>query len=135
MVNRVILIGRLVKEPEFRFLPSGTKVAMFSIAVNRKFKDKSGEWKEETSFFDIECYGKLAERMTQFGKGYQVNIEGELRQEKWQSPTGEKKSKIKIVANKVSLISKPKNATATQNAEAKTEVVEEATETVEEIAF
>jgi single-strand DNA-binding protein len=131
MVNRVILIGRLTKEPEVRMLPSGSQVASFSIAVNRKYKDKNGEWKEETYFFDIECYGKLAERVgSQLGKGYQISIEGSLRQEKWTSQSGEKRSKIKIAANKITLLGKPKSAD-TKNAKA--EVIEETVE--EEIAF
>jgi single-strand DNA-binding protein len=128
MVNRVILIGRLTKEPEIRLLPSGTKVATFSIAVNRKFRDRNNEWKEETSFFDLEAFGKLAERVAQLGKGYQVSIEGSLRQEKWASQSGEKRSKVKIVANKIALLGKPKSAT-TENVKAKAEEVEE------EIAF
>jgi single-strand DNA-binding protein len=138
MINRVILIGRLTKNPEVRFLPSGMQVTSFSIAVSRKFRDKGGNWQEEVSFFDIECFGKLAEKVAQLGKGYQVNIEGSLRQEKWQTPTGEKRSKVKIVANKITLLGKPKNATTntqnTQNAKA-AEVIEEAVEVEEEIAF
>jgi single-strand DNA-binding protein len=124
-MNRVMLIGRLTKEPEVKFLPSGTKVATFSIAVNRKFRDKNNEWKEETSFFDLEAFGKLAERVAQLEKGYQIAVEGSLKQEKWTTQSGEKRSKVKIVASKVNLIGKPKSATATENAEAKAEVEEE----------
>jgi len=110
MLNRVILIGRLTRDPEVRYLPSGMQVTSFSVAVNRKFKDKNGEWKEETSFFDVESYGKVAERIgTQLGKGDQILIEGSLRQDKWESPSGEKKSKVKIVANRISLIAKPED--------------------------
>ncbi|MBX0312346.1 MAG: single-stranded DNA-binding protein, partial [Sulfurihydrogenibium sp.] len=54
MLNRVMLIGRLTRDPEVRSLPSGMQATSLSIAVNRKFKDKNGEWREETSFFDIE---------------------------------------------------------------------------------
>jgi single-strand DNA-binding protein len=118
MVNRVIVSGRLVKDPVVKTLPSGTIITKFSIAVNRKYKNKNGKWMEETSFFDIEAYGKLAERMgSQFSKGYKVIIEGELRQKKWQSSTGQKKSRVKIIAKKVSLIEKPKSTTATKKVE------------------
>jgi single-strand DNA-binding protein len=111
MVNRVILEGRLVKDPEVKVLANGTQIAVFSIAVNRKYKNKSGEWIEETNFFDIETYGKLAERVgSQLSKGYKILVEGEIRQEKWQSLSGQKRSKIKIVARKVNLIEKPKSA-------------------------
>jgi single-strand DNA-binding protein len=108
MLNRVMLIGRLTRDPEVRFLPSGMQVTSLSIAVSRNFKDKNGEWREETSFFDIESYGKLAERLgTQLSKGYQVLIEGSLRQDRWESPSGEKRSKVKIVADRIALIGKP----------------------------
>jgi single-strand DNA-binding protein len=105
-----MLIGRLTKNPEVRFLPSGMQVTSFSVAINRKFKDKNGEWKEEVSFFDVETFGKLAERVAQLNKGYQILIEGELRQDKWESPAGEKRSKVKIVANRIALIGKPADA-------------------------
>jgi len=101
MLNKVMLIGRLTGEPESRVLPSGMKVANFGVAVNKKYKDK-----KETYFFDVESYGQLAERVGTFGKGYQVFIEGELRQDRWETPTGEKKSKVKIVADRVVLIAK-----------------------------
>ena len=108
MLNRVMLIGRLTRDPEVRFLSSGMQVTSFSVAVNRNFKDKNGEWREETSFFDIESYGKLAERLgAQLSKGYQVLIEGSLRQDRWESPSGEKRSKVKIVADRIALIAKP----------------------------
>ena len=113
MLNRVMLIGRLTRDPEVRFLPSGMQVTSLSIAVSRKFKDKNGEWREETSFFDIESYGKLAERVgSQLSKGYQVIIEGELRQDRWESPSGEKRSKVKIVAERIALLGKPSDRNA-----------------------
>jgi single-strand DNA-binding protein len=107
MLNRVILIGRVTKNPEVRFLPSSTQVTSFSIAVNKRFKDKDGNWQEEVHFFDIETFGKLAERVAQLNKGYQILVEGELRQDKWESPAGEKRSKVKIVANRIALLGKP----------------------------
>jgi len=108
MLNRVMLIGRLTRDPEVRFLPSGMQVTSLSIAVSRRFKDKNGEWREETSFFDIEAFGKLAERVgSQLSKGYQIIIEGELRQDRWESPSGERRSKVKIVAERIALLGKP----------------------------
>jgi single-strand DNA-binding protein len=108
-----MLIGRLTRDPEVRFLPSGMQVTSLSIAVSRKFKDKNGEWREEASFFDIESYGKLAERVgSQLSKGYQVIIEGELRQDRWESPSGEKRSKVKIIAERIALLGKPSDRNA-----------------------
>jgi single-strand DNA-binding protein len=103
-----MLIGRLTRDPEVKFLPSGMQVTSLSIAVNRNFKDKDGEWREEASFFDVETFGKIAERAgTQLSKGYQILIEGELKQDRWESPSGEKRSKVKIVAYRIVLLGKP----------------------------
>lgn len=108
MLNKVMLIGRLTRDPEIRFLPSGMQVTSFSVAVSRSFRDKNGEWREESYFFDIETFGKLAERLgTQLSKGYQILIEGSLRQDRWESPSGEKRSKVKIVADRIALLGKP----------------------------
>lgn len=123
MINKVIVMGRLTASPEMRSLPSGVPVASFSIAVNRRYKDKSGQWQEESFFFDIDAFGQLAERIgKQINKGDQVLIEGQLRQDKWEDKNGEKRSKIKIVAERVALISKPSGNT---NANATEEVIEE----------
>lgn len=108
MLNKVLLIGRLTRDPEVRYLPSGMQVTTFSLAVNRRFKDKVGNWQEETYFFDIESFGGLAERLgRQLSKGNQILLEGSLRQDKWENQAGEKRSKIKIVAQRVALLSKP----------------------------
>ncbi|MEJ5172161.1 MAG: single-stranded DNA-binding protein [Hydrogenothermaceae bacterium] len=110
MINKVLLIGRLTKNPEVRYLPSGMQITSFTLAVKRNFKDKNGNWQEETYFFDIETFGNLAERLgNSLNKGYQVYLEGSLRQDKWETNTGEKRSKVKIVAEKVSVLSKPSN--------------------------
>jgi len=107
MLNKVFLIGRLTRDPEIRFLPSGLQVTSFTVAVNRPYKTKgSDEWKEETYFFDIEAFGMLAERLgKQLGKGTQILIEGQLRQDRWETASGEKRTKVKVVADKVSIIS------------------------------
>jgi single-strand DNA-binding protein len=110
MLNKVMLIGRITRKPEVRFLPSGMQVTSFSVAVNKKFKDKSGEWKEEAHFFDVDTFGKLAERAGSLDKGYQILIEGELRQERWEDKNSEKRSKVKIVANRIALLGKPTDA-------------------------
>ncbi len=108
MLNKVLLIGRLTRDPEIRYLPSGTQISSFSIAVKRKYKDKDENWQEDVYFFDVETFGALAERIgVQLSKGYQILLEGSLRQDKWEGPAGEKRSKVKIVAEKINLISKP----------------------------
>jgi single-strand DNA-binding protein len=120
MLNKVLLVGRLTGNPELRSLPSGMAVAVFTIAVNRRYKDKGGQWQEESFFFDVESFGQLAERISkQLTKGCKVLIEGQLRQDRWEDKNGEKRNKVKIVAERVVLISKPANTTATE------EVIEE----------
>ena len=107
-MNKVMVKGRLTRDPEIRYLPSGTQVTSFSVAVNRRFKDKDGNWEEEAYFFDVETFGGLAERLgKQLSKGNQILLEGSLRQDRWENQAGEKRSKIKIVAERVELISKP----------------------------
>ncbi|MCX7739349.1 MAG: single-stranded DNA-binding protein [Hydrogenothermaceae bacterium] len=108
MLNKVLLVGRLSRNPEVRFLASGMQITSFTIVVNRRYKSKNGEWQEESYFFDVEAYGNVAERVAStLSKGYQVLLEGSLRQDKWESQSGEKRSKVKIVADRVSIISKP----------------------------
>lgn len=108
MLNKVILIGRLSRNPEIRYLPSGMQVTSFTLVVNRNYKDRDGNWQEESYFFDIETFGNLAERTGgSLSKGYQVLVEGSLRQDKWETSSGEKRSKVKVVADRVSVLSKP----------------------------
>ncbi|GAB6071665.1 single-stranded DNA-binding protein [Venenivibrio stagnispumantis] len=107
MLNKVFIIGRLTREPDIRFLPSGMQITSFTIANNRRYKDRDGNWKEDSYFFDIETFGALAERVgRQLEKGTQILIEGSLRQDKWENSAGEKRSRIKIVADRISILSK-----------------------------
>jgi len=100
-INRVMLTGRLTRDPETKYLPSGTAVTNLSIAVNRRFQDKSGEWRDDTSFIDVEVFGKAAERVAETGrKGQPVYVEGRLKQESWERD-GVKHSKIRVSADVV----------------------------------
>ena len=120
MLNKVFLIGRLTQDPVITYLPKGTPVVEFRIAYNRRYKDQNGEWKEESHFFDVKAYGKPAEDWgTRFSKGYMVLIEGRLVQEKWEKE-GKNFSKVKIIAESIKLVMKPKGET-----EEKTEEEEE----------
>ena len=104
--NRVILAGNLTRDPETRFLPSGTAVTEFAIAVNSRYKSKSSEeWKEEVSFFDIVVFGKTGENCAEYlSKGSPVLVEGRLRQRRWETD-GQKRSKIEIAADAVQFLS------------------------------
>lgn len=99
-LNRVLLAGNLVRDPELRRIGSGGVVCEFSIAVTRRWK--SGEQtKEETSFFDVECWGKTAEASSEsLRKGRAAVVEGRLKQERWEGQGGTR-SRVVIVAESV----------------------------------
>lgn len=108
MLNKVIIIGRLVKDPIIRYLPSGSQIAEFVIAFNRRYM--VGEvWKEESHFFEVKAYGRLAESLVnRISKGYTVVIEGRLTQDRWMDKEGRTQSKVRIVADNVKIINKPR---------------------------
>ena len=96
-LNRVILIGRLTRDPELRYTPAGTAVASFSLANNYSYS-KDGEKKEKVSYFDCVAWSKLGEIITEHcKKGTAIAIEGRLDQQRWDDQDGQKKSKIEIV--------------------------------------
>ena len=104
MINRVILVGRLTRDPELRYTPSGVAVTRFSIAVNRKVKRKE-EWVDEVSFFDITVFGNQGENCAKFlAKGRPVFVDGELNQRRWEQQDGTKRSKIEVIANKIQFL-------------------------------
>jgi single-strand DNA-binding protein len=104
MVNRVILIGNLGKDPEVRYTSGGQAVANLRIATSRSWTDKaSGQRKEETEWHDVEVWGKQAEQCGEYlAKGRQVYVEGRLKTDKWQDKqTNQERSKVKVVAESV----------------------------------
>jgi len=104
MVNKVILIGNLGKDPEVRYTSGGQAVANLRIATSRSWTDKqSGQRKEETEWHDVEVWGKQAEQCGEYlAKGRQVYVEGRLKTDKWQDKTsGQERSKVKVVADTV----------------------------------
>jgi len=108
MLNKVIIIGTLVRDPTLRYLPSGSQVAEFSIAYNRRYR-VGEEWREESHFFDIKAYGRLAESLTtRVSKGYTVVVEGRLTQDRWTDKEGKPQSKVRIVAEAVRIIRRPR---------------------------
>jgi single-strand DNA-binding protein len=104
MVNKVILIGNLGKDPEVRYTSGGQAVANLRIATSRSWTDKaSGQKKEETEWHDVEVWGKQAEQVGEYlAKGRQVYVEGRLKTDKWQDKTsGQERSRVKVVADSV----------------------------------
>jgi single-strand DNA-binding protein len=104
MVNKVILVGNLGKDPEVRYTSGGQAVANLRIATSRSWTDKqSGQRKEETEWHDVEVWGKQAEQCGEYlAKGRQVYVEGRLKTDKWQDKqSGQERSKVKVVADTV----------------------------------
>lgn len=102
-INHVVLVGRLTRDAELKYIPSGQALSKFSIALNRKRKN-GDQWVDEANFFDIVLWGRQAEAINQYlVKGKQVAIDGELRQERWEQE-GQSRSKVEIVASNVMLL-------------------------------
>ena len=100
-LNKVMVIGNLGKDPEMRFTANGTPITSFSIAVNRT-TTIGGERKEETEWFNVVAWSKLAETCNQFlGKGRRVYVEGRLQTRSWDGQDGQKHYRTEIVANDV----------------------------------
>lgn len=104
-VNKVILIGNLGRDPEVRFLPSGEAVANFSIATTEKWKDKSGELKEQTEWHRISFFGRQAEICGEYlKKGSAVYVEGRLQTRKWTDKDGNERYTTEIRGDRMQLL-------------------------------
>ena len=104
-MNSVTLVGRLTTDPELRFTNTGTAVCEFSIAVDRVGTD-------ETDFFDVVAWAKTAEAVSAYvAKGHQVGVSGSLRQHRWETPEGDKRSRVKVNANQVDFLTPKSHGT------------------------
>ena len=100
MLNRIILIGRLTRDPELRYVPSGHPVASFTLAVDRPFANQQGE--RQTDFIDIVAWRRLAEQVTQhLNKGRLVAVEGRLQIRSYETQDGQKRKAAEVVADAV----------------------------------
>lgn len=121
-INRMTIIGNLGNEPEMRFTPSGRPVTSFRVATNWRYTTPDGERKEETEWFTIVAWGKLAEQCNQFlTKGRLVYVEGRLRLRTWDGPDGQRRARNEIVADRVKFLDRQAAGIAV---EAKTEEAE-----------
>lgn len=103
-LNKVILAGNLTRDPEVKFLANERAVANFGLAVNERWKDKNGETKENTTFLDIEAWGRTAELVGQYlFKGHPCYIEGKLKLDTWEKD-GVKQYKLKVIADTVQFL-------------------------------
>ena len=104
-LNKVMIIGNLGSEPEMRFTPNGNPVTSFRVATNRVYSTPEGERREETEWFAVVAWGKLAEQCNQFlSKGRLVYAEGRLRTRTWEGQEGQKHYRTEIIANRVTFL-------------------------------
>ena len=101
--NSVTIVGTLTRDPELRFTPSGQGVASFGLAVNRRWQNRqTNEWEEAVSFYDVDAWGSLGENVAEsVTKGTRLIVTGRLDQRSWESDSGEKRSKVEIVADEI----------------------------------
>lgn len=115
-MNNTNIIGRIGKEIELKYLPTGSAVANFSIAVNQDYKRQDGTKVEKTSWFDISVFGKQAETVNNFfHKGSMIGITGELEQQTWQDQSGANRSKVIIKLQNFTFIDKKSDNQQSQN--------------------
>lgn len=103
-LNQVFLMGNLTRDPELRQTPGGQSVCSFSLALNRSYKDASGEWQEATDYIDIVAWGPLGERVSQYlSKGRRCLVQGRMQSRSWEQE-GQKRSKVEVLANDVTFL-------------------------------
>ena len=103
--NRVILVGNLTRDPELKYIPSGTAVTEIGLAVSERRKNANGEWVDEPMFVDVTLWERTAEVASEYlSKGSSVLIEGRLKLDTWQTPEGEKRSKLRVVAQRMQML-------------------------------
>src|SRR5919199_5745447 len=101
--NQVVIVGNLTRDPELRYTPNGSALVKFGVAVSRRIRDESGQWKDvETSFLDVTAWRTLAENVAEsLTQGSRVVVVGRLRTNTWETPEGDKRSKVEIEAEEV----------------------------------
>lgn len=132
-LNKVLLIGRLTRDPELKALPSGQSVTSFSMATDNFYTDKSGQKQQQTEFHNIVCFGKLADIASQYtAKGSLIYIEGRIRTRNWQDASGNQKYRTEIVAQSLQLGPKSAGKGTSSPAPQKEDVVQEDIPVIEE---
>lgn len=101
--NSVSLVGNITRDPELRFTNTGQATASFGLAVNRRWQNRqTQEWEEATSFFDVVCWREMAENVAEsLSRGSRVIVTGRLEQRSWETPDGDKRSKVEVVADEI----------------------------------
>jgi single-strand DNA-binding protein len=137
--NKVILMGNLTRDPELKYMPNGTAMARFGLAVNRVYTDRqSGEKKEEVCFVDITAWGREAEVCNEYvKKGSPLFLEGRLRFHTWETEDGQKRNKLEVVADRIQLLGSRQDSGggAIRDQGAEYAVAEEPPTTADDIPF
>ncbi|MBU2568158.1 MAG: single-stranded DNA-binding protein [Elusimicrobia bacterium] len=125
--NNVSLIGRLTRDAEKKYTSKGTPACRFDIAVNRRFKDVSGNWQDETSFVPVATWRNLAEICSQrLKKGDPVYVEGKLKSHSWEGKDGVTRKVLEVVASRVQFL-KVETKDAVPDGEGEADVIQEGT--------
>ncbi|HWX75773.1 MAG TPA: single-stranded DNA-binding protein [Solirubrobacteraceae bacterium] len=108
-INRVVIVGRLTREPELRSLPSGRSVCALRIACNSSRRDSEGELQEKPNFFDVDVYGGAAESVASYmHRGSRVGVDGRLEWREWETAEQQKRQAVSILADTVQFLDSPR---------------------------
>ncbi len=120
-LNKVMVIGNLGADPEMRYTADGNALTSFRVAASRNYTTPDGERREETEWFSVVAWRKLAEQCSQFlQKGRRVYVEGRLRTRSWDTPEGQKRYRTEVVADRVLFLDRPGGAPFPEESEAST---------------
>jgi len=112
-LNKIMLIGNVGRDAELRYTPTGTAVGQFSLAVNSRRRGPTGEWEEETEWFNVVLFGDQAERLVQWiTKGRQLYVEGRLRTRSWEDQEGQRRYRTEVLAQNIQLLGRASDASA-----------------------
>ena len=105
-INRTVLVGRLTRDPELRTTAGGTSVLSMRLAFNTRGKNSStGEWEDQPNFIDVTLFGNRADALSRYlNKGSQIGVDGRLRWREWETPAGEKRSAIEVIADEIEFV-------------------------------
>ena len=136
-INRVVISGNLTRDPELRSTGGGTSVLRLGVAVNdRRKNQQTGEWEEFPNFVDVTVFGARGEALSRFlSKGAKVAIEGKLRWSQWETPQGDKRSKLEVIADEVEFLSSRSGGSGSYDAQPAQQTSSPADDLGEEIPF
>ena len=138
-INSVTLLGNLTRDPELTWLKSGVPVTEFGLATNRSWKDKAGDYQQQTEFHQIKVFGRQAQPCAEhLNKGQQALVQGRLHTNTWEAEDGSKRSRTEIIANRVQFGRKSQSGTtetADDESDAETAVAATAKDSDDEIPF